>query len=73
MCPGFGSFEPKPNLPPTITGASACPKNAFLISKYNGSPVDPGSLVLSKTAIFLTVFGIAANNLSFENGLIILL
>ena len=23
--PGFGSLEPKPNLPPTITGASALP------------------------------------------------
>ena len=25
MWPGFGSFEPRPNLPPTTTGASALP------------------------------------------------
>ena len=69
MWDGFGSFDPNPNLPPTICGAFAFPENADTTSKYKGSPIDPGSLVLSNTAIFLTVDGIAFNNLSIENGL----
>ena len=42
-----------PYLPP-ITFISL-PANADTISKYNGSPILPGSFVLSNTAILLTV------------------
>ena len=63
------SLEPNPYLPPTIKGAFSLPANALTTSKYKGSPIDPGSLVLSNTAIFFTVSGIAANNFSIENGL----
>ena len=38
-------------------------------SKYNGSPVDPISLVRSKTAIFFTVSGKTSNKYFGENGL----
>ena len=31
--------------------------SAFKTSKYNGSPDDPASLVRSKTATLVTVFG----------------
>ena len=69
MCDGVGSFEPNPNLPPTTCGALAFPAKHLNTSKYNGSPIEPGSLVLSKTAIFLTLEGITFKNLSIENGL----
>ncbi len=39
------------------------------MSMYNGSPIDPGSLVLSNTAIFLAVFGNTFNKYSGANGL----
>ena len=37
-------------------------------SKYNGSPKEPGSLVLSNTAIFSTVNGNTFNKYFSENG-----
>ena len=64
ICDGYGSLEPNPNLPPTTTGASSISLTALSTSKYKGSPEAPGSFVLSSTAIFLTVLGISANNLS---------
>ena len=39
------------------------------MSSNNGSPCDPGSLVLSRTAIFLTVDGNTSKKYLAENGL----
>ena len=45
------------------------PANAATTSKYNGSPIEPGSFVLSKTAIRFVVAGNASLNLLVSNGL----
>ena len=45
------------------------PPKAATTSRYNGSPIEPGSFVLSKTVIRLTVFGNAALKRSTSNGL----
>jgi len=42
--------------------------NAVTASKYKGSPILPGSFVLSKTAIFLAVLGIFSIKSYTENG-----
>ena len=43
--------------------------NEATTSKYKGSPIEPGSLVLSKTAILLTDLGRASLNLLTSKGL----
>ena len=49
----------KPKRPPTILMFLSL--RAFTISKYNGSPFEPASFVLSSTAIFLIVLGNTSN------------
>ena len=66
---GVTSFEPNPYLPPITFGAFSTSKNALRTSKYNGSPVEPGSLVLSSTHILSAEAGIAYNKCLLENGL----
>ena len=66
---GYGSLEPRPYLPPITLGTLSISLTALSTSKYKGSPIEPGSLVLSKTAIFLTDFGIVFNSLSMLKGL----
>jgi len=66
---GLVSFEPSPYLPPTITGLFSFDRYIFETSRYKGSPGAPGSLVLSSTAIFFTVFGITSKKYFSEKGL----
>ena len=70
ICEGVVSLEPKPYLP-VNTGvvSNLVPFKAATTSKYRGSPIEPGSLVLSSTEIFLTVSGIASTSLSALKGL----
>lgn len=51
---GSTSLDDKPYLPPTTIILES---TTDLTSKYSGSPIEPGSFVLSKTAILVTVFG----------------
>ena len=64
---GVNSLDAKPYLPP-ITLMSF-PANAATTSKYKGSPIEPGSLVLSIVTTLLTLAGRTALNLSTSNGL----
>ena len=50
-------------------GASLRFVNAAQTARYSGSPAAPISLQRSRTAIFFTVSGSAARNISAENGL----
>ena len=52
ISPGCVSFEPSPYLPPIIFMSVSA--SASAISRYRGSPIEPGSLHLSRTAILLT-------------------
>ena len=45
------------------------PANAATTSRYKGSPIAPGSFVLSRTAIRLTDEGNVSLNLLTSNGL----
>ena len=56
-----------PYLPPTIFMFLSF--NAATTSRYSGSPILPGSFVLSNTAIFSTDSGISLIKYSFEKGL----
>ena len=62
---GVNSFDESPYLPPIILGNLKLnfpfmnvSETAFTTSRYNGSPAEPGSFVLSSTAIDFTVLGI---------------
>ncbi len=66
---GVVSFEPSPYLPPTIIQSlKRVLRTAFTTSRYRGSPIAPGSFVLSSTAIFFTVSGRAAIKRSIAKG-----
>ncbi len=64
--PGVNSFDDSPYLPPITRGRAVnlLPTSVSLreasISKNKGSPKEPGSFVLSKTAIFLVLRGRAS-------------
>ena len=58
----------RPYLPPITFIFLPASLSTLTTSKYNGS-ADPDSFVLSKTAIFLTVFGNAFKKYFDENGL----
>ena len=61
------SLDERPYLPPnTLIFLSF---NALTISKYNGSPKLPASLVLSRTAILETVLGSTVSKYLVLNGL----
>jgi len=70
-------LEERPYLPPITFGIFSNCVSPFAnasemdvtISIYNGSPSEPGSFVLSNTAIFSTDFGSAFNKCFVENGL----
>ena len=67
---GVNSLLDRPYLPPiTLILFILNNINAEETSTNNDSPTDPGSLVLSKTAIFFTVFGKVFINISTSNGL----
>ena len=53
ICEGVVSLDESPYLPPTIKGMFELFLKVLTTSKYKGSPGEPGSFVLSKTAIFL--------------------
>ncbi len=66
---GMKSLPPKPYLPPNVSIFSKPQSfNAATTSKYNGSPIEPCSFVLSKTEILLTVFGSASPKALVLNG-----
>ena len=52
----------------TVTPSRPSTDSAFTTSMYRGSPMEPGSLVRSSTAIFFTVSGRAATNFSVTKG-----
>ena len=74
---GLNSFEDNPYIPPIIFGILSIFNMPFenaediavVTSKYSGSPKEPGSLVLSRTAILFTVRGISEIKCFKENGL----
>ena len=61
---GVNSLEPRPYLPP-ITFMPLTPFSSMEehTSRYRGSPREPGSFVLSRTAIFFAEAGIAVSAL----------
>ena len=66
---GSNSLLDNPYRPPRIRGISLLlSTKAVTTSKYKGSPVLPGSLVLSRTATFLTVSGRASIKWEIEKG-----
>src|SRR5574344_1822024 len=68
--PGCTSLEPRPYLPPQMRQSSnSVPLTAATMSRYKGSPSPPGSLVLSRTAIFFTVLGRTLKRYLLDQGL----
>jgi len=65
---GLNSLEDNPYRPPTILGPSPYSINAVHTSVYRGSPIAPGSLVLSRTVSVSTLAGMALKKLSESNG-----
>ena len=63
---GLVSFCPSPYLPAIIFGFLSESEKDSNTSKYRGSPAEPFSFVLSKTAILSTVFGIASSKCLVE-------
>ena len=74
---GVNSFDESPYLPPLIRGRdlngaipfSIASLTAFTTSRYMGSPLLPGSFVLSITTMVLTVSGKDFIRCSTEKGL----
>ena len=67
ICAGLVSLEDKPYLPPIISILLFL--SADTTSRYKGSPLAAGSLVLSNTAIFLTLLGITSSKCLLLKGL----
>ena len=67
---GGVSLEPRPYLPPTnVMSLSPASRSVVATSRKRGSPREPGSFVLSSTAIFLAVLGITFKIASDDHGL----